>query len=300
MTGTIFNIQHYAVHDGPGIRTLVFLKGCPLHCTWCCNPESHASLPQLRHIAFRCKSCLACVAACPSRAVTVSDRLPVYNFNICRNCLSKPCTEHCDHDALTITGREIGPAELTEILALDIPFYRNSGGGVTFSGGEPLMQPAFLAEVLRRCKNMGIHTAVETCGWASREAFEEILPFTDLFLYDLKIMDPALHLEYTGVPLEPVLDNLGFLISQKAGILIRLPLVRGITDTPSNMEAVAVLMLHAGLDRISLQPFHNLGMDKYREHGMEYRPGQLEPFSHDQLACHQSFFLRQGISCEVD
>ena len=299
MTGTIVNIQHYAVHDGPGIRTLVFLKGCPLRCSWCCNPESQSDRPQLRYIGFRCKQCLECMDCCPNDAVTAAGGVIHHRFETCIDCREKGCIEMCNHDALTMSGREITPGELTRIIALDIPFYRNSGGGVTFSGGEPLMQPAFLYEVLSRCKELGIHTAVETCGWASRDVLQKILPLTGLFLYDLKIIDPLLHLQHTGKPVEPVLSNLAFLATQTTDIVIRLPLVPGITDTAANIEAICDVMSESGLKRISIEPYHTLGVEKYAEHGMAYSLDQLTLYDRDQLGFIQSFFLSRGFSCEI-
>ena len=215
MNGTILNVQHYAVHDGPGIRTLVFLKGCPLHCYWCCNPESQSSQPQVRYISFRCKACLECVIHCPSSSISSVDSVIHRSFDHCNQCHSRVCIEKCNYDAITLSGKVISSDELAEIIALDIPFYRNSGGGVTFSGGEPLMQPAFLLDVLKKCKKLDIHTAVETCGWTGRKTLQRILPFTDLFLFDLKIIDPELHLAFTGKPVGPVLANLAFLAAEK-------------------------------------------------------------------------------------
>ncbi|MEI7663428.1 MAG: glycyl-radical enzyme activating protein, partial [Bacteroidota bacterium] len=267
--------------------------------SWCCNPESQSDRPQLRYIGFRCRQCLECIDSCPYDAVTAAGGIIHRRFELCSGCREKGCIDKCNHDALSLSGREITPGELTRIIALDIPFYRNSGGGVTFSGGEPLMQPAFLYSVLSQCKELGIHTAVETCGWGSRDALQKILPVTDLFLYDLKITDPHLHLQHTGKPVEPILSNLAFLATQTPGIVIRLPLVPGITDTATNIEAICTVMSESGLKRISIEPYHTLGVEKYAEHGMEYGLDDFTPYDRDQLGFIQASFLSRGFSCEI-
>jgi pyruvate formate lyase activating enzyme len=299
MTGTIFNVQHYAVHDGPGIRTLVFLKGCPLHCSWCCNPESQLLRPQIRFISMRCKACLECVSHCPSCSLSVSGSVLNRSFADCLYCQSKDCIEACNFDALSLSGKQITSGELVEIISRDIPFYKNSGGGVTFSGGEPLMQPAFLLDVLRKCKALDIHTAVETCGWADMETFQRILPFTDLFLFDLKIIDPELHIEYTGKPVGPILENLAFLASAKAEIIIRFPLVPGISYTLPNMDSVAEVMNKNDLKHICLEPYHTLGKEKYEEHGMTYHLNNIGNCNQDQIKAACNHFTMRGLLCDI-
>lgn len=299
MKGIIFNIQHYAVHDGPGIRTLVFLKGCHLRCQWCCNPESQMAQPQLRYIRSRCRACMDCMIYCPTASISFTDEEIQRSFDSCNRCHSKVCVEICNHDAVTVSGKEISSDELTEIIALDISFYQNSGGGVTFSGGEPLFQYKFLLDVLRKCKALNIHTAVETCGWVNRKALRRLLQFTDLFLYDLKIIDPDLHLFYTGKPVHPILENLAYLASQKADILIRFPLIPGITDTADNLKKVTEIMSKYDLRRICMEPYHILGREKYEEHGMDYQLDHIGQYRLDQLNGFRDFFLEKGFQCEV-
>ena len=299
MNGTILTIQHYAVHDGPGIRTLVFMKGCPLRCSWCCNPESQSPQPQLRYLKFHCKACLECVEHCPTASVSASDDGMQRSFDECNVCESKVCIEKCNNNAITLSGKEITSAELVKAIALDIPFYRNSGGGVTFSGGEPLMQPAFLLEVLKKCKALEIHTAIETCGWTDRKSLQDVIPFTDLFLFDLKIMDPELHQIHTGMPIGPILENLAFLASQHADIIIRVPLVPGITDSLPNMERIAEIMHTNGLKQICLEPYHSLGQAKYEEHGLKYSLDHLGLYNMQQINVLCEFFTLRGLICEV-
>ena len=299
MNGTILTIQHCAVHDGPGIRTLVFMKGCPLRCSWCCNPESQSAQPQLRYLKFHCKACLECVEHCPTASVSASDDGMQRSFDECNICESKVCIEKCNNNAITLSGKEITADELVKAIALDISFYRNSGGGVTFSGGEPLMQPAFLLEVLKKCKALEIHTAIETCGWADRKSLQDIIPFTDLFLFDLKIMDPELHQIHTGMPIGPILENLAFLASQNADIIIRVPLVPGITDTLPNMESIAEIMHANGLEQICLEPYHSLGQAKYEEHGLKYSLEHLGLYNMQQINVLCDFFTLRGLICEV-
>ncbi|HEY9765381.1 MAG TPA: glycyl-radical enzyme activating protein, partial [Chroococcales cyanobacterium] len=261
----IFDIQHYAVHDGPGIRTLVFLKGCPLRCAWCCNPESQSPGVELRHSAFHCRGCLRCREACEKKAVTADLS---FDRSLCLDCREKLCVEACDFSALARVGREMTVEEIVEIVSLDIPFYRNSGGGVTFSGGEPFFQPAFLLELLKECKRRGIHTAVETCGFAREEDLFSFLPLVDLFLFDLKIADPFEHFRLTGVSNELILKNLE-IVAKSSPLLLRLPLIPGGTDSEENLSSIAEQAKSLGITSVCLEPYHSLGVEKYREFGRE-------------------------------
>jgi len=207
---------------------------------------------------------------CPLQAVTSLSGMIFRDFNKCRDCTGKPCIEACPSDALSLAGFDMESAQLMETIARDIPFYRNSGGGVTFSGGEPFYQPEFLMEMLKRCKESGIHTAIETCGWTTESVLREVIPLTDLFLFDLKIINPDMHLRYTGMPVDRILDNLSVLAALHPHVVIRFPLVPGITDTPENLDDIIRIMKLNRLTRIDLEPYHTLGTDKYEEHGMSY------------------------------
>jgi pyruvate formate lyase activating enzyme len=297
--GRVFDIQQYAVHDGPGIRTLVFLKGCPLRCAWCCNPESQVSLPELRHVAARCQGCFSCIKACPQGAIVEHHSHLQIDRRLCQRCEVRPCIESCPQAALSLVGREMSVGEVLTRVAADIPFYRNSGGGVTFSGGEPLAQPAFLKALLQGAKSLAIHTAVSTCGLAPIELLFSLLPLVDLFLFDLKIKAPEQHRHWTGVDNRPIHAALRFLVESCPNkIMVRIPIVVGCTDSPENAEGLAILCHELGLLRIILEPYHALGTSKYEEIG---RALPLEPLL-PSVATLEAFaqpFQRWGIDCQL-
>lgn len=297
--GTIFDIQHYAVHDGPGIRTLVFLKGCPLACAWCCNPESQRADRELRHIGARCQACLRCVRACPHGAITGGKDGPRIDRGRCPPCPGAPCVDACCSGALAISGETIGVDTLVARVAADLPFYRNSDGGVTFSGGEPFAQPAFLREALRRCRDRGIHTAVETCGLADPGDIRDAAPLIDLFLFDVKLVDPARHREVTGAGNELILRNLTDVASLAPGrVVLRFPVIPGFTDAPGNIEDLADLAIRLGIGTVDLEPYHPLGRGKYAEIGRESPPDIAQP-DPGGLAAIQNRFTRRGLRCEL-
>lgn len=299
MKGVVFDIQHYAVHDGPGIRTLVFLKGCPLRCAWCCNPESHHHLPQLRYHQQRCTGCLDCTRNCSWQNLQHIDGAIKREFSICLACAEKPCIHHCNYGALAETGKMMTATEVVNIVSRDMAFYRNSGGGVTFSGGEPMAQPAFLLEMLRQCRQRTIHTTVETCGWASAEALHSILPYADLFIFDLKIIDEKKHEDFTGKSVQPILENLALLASSSVNLTVRVPLIDGITDTPGNLQAIAGLMKELGLQRVKPVPSHTLGMAKYEEFGLKSpMPGLTDYDRHRHYEAGE-YFTREGFVLET-
>jgi len=295
--GTLFDIQHYAVHDGPGIRTLVFLKGCPLKCAWCCNPESQSFSKQLRYAAFKCTSCYSCIEVCPYHSAKKKDDKVVFDFSICLACEKKTCVENCNSEALMRCGSTYAADEVVAIVKKDIDFYWNSGGGVTFTGGEPLSQAEFLKVMLQGCKEANIHTAIETCGYGTPEDVESIIPYTDMFLFDLKIIDPENHKKYTGRSNEIILENLRRISASGKAVIVRLPLIPGVTDTKENIEQIAEVAIKAGIKEIDLEPYNPLGEEKYTEFGFAAKPEFDAYYSKAELDRIASFFRSKEIAC---
>jgi pyruvate formate lyase activating enzyme len=265
--GVVFDIKHYAIHDGPGIRTTVFLKGCPLDCAWCHNPESKHPQPEFMWWPTRCIGCRSCVEGCPEGAVNLGDKL-VIDEEKCVGCGA--CVEVCYAEALELVGREMSVEEVMEEVRRDSEFYRESGGGVTFSGGEPLTQPLFLAEMLMACKREGFHTAVDTSGQADPATLEKIMDHTDLFLYDVKHMDPEQHRKYTGTSNEQILLNLSLLKGR--AVVVRVPLVPGVNDDEENIRCMGEYVSGLGFSDLCLLPYHKVGAEKAQRLNRETGP----------------------------
>lgn len=258
----VFDIQKFSIHDGPGIRTTVFLKGCPLRCVWCHNPESWRPEPELLFTAARCTGCRRCAEVCPAggHAFTAEGRHEL-DRAACVRC--GKCVEQCPAEALELCGRSLTVEEVMTEVRKDRVFYENSGGGMTLSGGEPMMRPEFTFALLDAAKKEGIHTALESCGFAPREEFERILPVTDLFLFDIKTMDEAKHLRLTGRDNRLILSNLEFLSGAGAEIVLRCPLVPGLNDTPGELARIGELAERlSGVTGIDVEPYHPLGVSK--------------------------------------
>ncbi|MFZ2054161.1 MAG: glycyl-radical enzyme activating protein [Candidatus Aminicenantales bacterium] len=272
--GLIFDIKRYSINDGPGIRTTVFFKGCPLQCRWCHNPEGQSFTPEVMVRAARClKACSECLAVCPEGALSKSGPIPVLDRIRCTAC--GECAEMCPTQAIEIVGRRMNAAELMREIEKDRVFYEESGGGVTFSGGEPLSQPDFLDEVLALCRKKEIHTAIDTCGWAAPEVLERIAAKADLFLFDLKTMDEQKHIAFTGESNRLILENLRKLAATGKKIVVRIPIVPGVNDDTENIRRTGgFLRTFAGISEISLLPYHRLGGDKSK--GIEKESSSLE------------------------
>ncbi len=267
VTGIIFDIKRYAVHDGPGIRTTVFLKGCPLTCIWCHNPEAISLSPELVVHPEKCIICGACLEQCPLKAhETTVNGERIFHRERCEAC--GKCVEVCYAEALTMYGKNVSVEEVMDEIRKDAEFYRNSGGGVTVSGGEPLVQHQFIMELLKQCKQEGFHTALDTCGYARWEALESCLPYLDLVLYDLKHIDAILHKNYTGVPNTRILVNLRKLDHYAVPIEIRIPVVPGINDSREVIEDIArFLQPMKNINGVRLLPFHRYADSKYMHLG---------------------------------
>ena len=259
MNGLVFDIQRYSIHDGPGIRTTVFLKGCPLRCPWCHNPESQDGAPEVLLFPERCIHCGTCLKVCPSGAAAEpvgADRLR------CVRCGA--CADACPSRARRLAGRSLSVRNVLDVVGHDRLFYDESGGGVTFSGGEPLAQAEFLVECLRASRERGYHTAVDTCGYAPTRRLVEVAGATDLILYDLKLMDGRRHLELAGVSNELILENARVIGERGVAIWIRFPLIPGVNDDEDNLAALGRFVRSMpAVQQVNVLPYHRLGMDKY-------------------------------------
>lgn len=276
--GIVFNIQRYSIHDGPGIRTSVFLKGCFLRCIWCQNPESQAIKPELFFFTEKCTGCGTCVAACPTNAIRIIEKKSVTDRNACKG--SGQCVQVCPGEARSLMGREITATELFHTIKSDEIFYRRSDGGVTLTGGEPFLQHAFSKNILSLCRQAGIHTAIETCGYAGWEIVKDVLQYTDLVLYDLKHMNSEKHREYTGVPNSLILDNIRRIHHElRIPVWIRIPVIPGYNDSLENIRETAKFVA-AELDQsvpVSLLAYHRLGESKRERLGMPLKDLSIIP-----------------------
>lgn len=269
--GLLFDLQKFSVHDGPGIRTTVFLKGCPLRCAWCHNPESQLPVPELSFIPAKCIGCGACLSACPRQAHQFRDGAHVLLRERCDRC--GRCAARCPSQALETLGRETTVGEVLAEVLKDRAFYEASGGGLTLSGGEPLLQPEFTGALLAAAKEAGLHCCVETCGFADFARLDRIRPHVDLFLYDLKETDPERHRAFTGAPLEPILENLRRLHAAGARILLRLPVVPTLNARPGHFAAVRRLAGELpGLVGVEVMPYHRFGLGKRDRLGLPPDP----------------------------
>lgn len=281
--GIVFDVKKFAVHDGPGIRTTVFFKGCPLRCHWCHNPESQAREPEMTFRANRCIRCEACRAACARGAISWNGDLPATARARCTLC--GDCVAVCYAGAREIVGREMTVAQVMAEIERDVPFYDQSGGGVTFSGGEPLAQPDFLRALLRACQEKEIHTAVDTCGFAAWETVDSVREQVDLFLYDLKLMDDARHQQFTGVSNGLILRNLQALAGRGHDIVVRLPVIPGINDDAENVRQIGTFVAALPhLQRVELLPYHHTAAVKYEQLNKSYELSALRPPSNERMA----------------
>jgi pyruvate formate lyase activating enzyme len=299
--GTVFNIQFFNLHDGPGTRTLVFLKGCPLSCKWCSNPESMSRLPDLGINRSMCDICGKCIDVCPEEALFFNEdnalNVDRQKCNACGECVSS-----CSHEVLTIYGKEMTAQEVFEEVIKDKMFYEGTDGGVTISGGEPLMQPDFLTAVFKLCRAAGIHTCMETTGYTGTKLFEQVLPLTDHILFDLKHMDSHLHQEFTGKTNRQILDNAELAAGSGIPLMFRMPIVPGFNDNMQNIEATAYFVRSLKGDNvqgIELMPYHRMGMGKYESLDKQYALNAVKPSEPDYVELISKKFEELGVICTV-
>lgn len=278
----IFDVKHYAIHDGPGIRTTIFFKGCPLRCLWCANPESQATGPEVFYAQSHCTLCGECAKVCPNGAIQMDGETRTYDRCQCGGC--GRCVQVCPSDALELCGTVVDERSLWERIKDDRAFWDHSGGGVTLSGGEPLIQYEFVSQFLSRCKDNYVHTAIETCGHVPESNLREVLPHVDLFIFDFKAEDAALHKRLIGTSNHRIKTNLATILSKPVDILIRMPLIPGLNDAPAALRAVGGFLAKArpGV-RFELLGYHRLGISKYDRLGKPYTLTDVEAVSAKRL-----------------
>ncbi len=311
--GKLYDIQGFSVHDGPGVRTTVFLKGCPLHCPWCHSPESQSFHTQMSYVSVRCigtELCGACLRVCPAEALVEGEaerdsggaliRRVRWDSGKCRQCGA--CAQQCYPGALSLCGKDWSVEEVREVLRKDYSYFQSSGGGVTVSGGEPLSQPDFTLELLKEVKEDGIHTALDTTGYAPPEIVERVLPYTDLFLYDLKQMDSQAHKRIVGVPNERILENARLIARRGGKLQIRIPVIPGLNDASENLKQAAVFCVGLGeaVTLVQLLPYHHFGASKYERIQMrDPMPCGIEPPSEEQMQEYLELMKSYGLQVIV-
>lgn len=295
--GIVFDIKKYATDDGPGIRTTIFFKGCPLRCWWCHNPEGQEQKPELMYKRKRCIRCGECVNICPRGAIALGPKQVSINRKLCDVC--GRCSKECPTGALTIIGKEMSLVEVSKEIEKDMIFYKESGGGITVSGGEPLFQVDFLNAVLEDCREKDISTAVDTSGYALPSALEKIGDKVDLFLFDVKVMDDKTHKKYTGVSNKLILANLKRLVENGSDILIRLPIIPGINDGGDNVSKTAQFALSMGIENLSLLPYHRAGIEKYKSLNRPYKLMKTQAPSDQNLRLIKERFETFGLKVKI-
>jgi len=294
--GLIFNIQYYSIHDGPGIRTTVFFKGCPLRCSWCQNPESQHTKNEILYDNEQCSGCETCVSICPQHAITVTEYGVKTDRSLCLAC--GECVYKCPQEARKLVGKLMTADEVFEEVHKDAIFYQQSNGGVTLSGGEPTAQPDFAVNVLRLCKDAGIHTALDTCGYTPFHNLERILEHVDLVLYDFKHINPGKHKKGTGVSNEIILDNARKIFHKiRKPLWARLTIIPGYNDSSENIEAT-IRFICEELDpsvKVHLLPYHRLGLHKHKKLERDSKESGIKPPEDEDMIKFQKIFESHGI-----
>jgi len=295
--GLISSIERFAVHDGSGIRTLVFLKGCPLRCLWCNNPEGQLNKPELMVYPERCIGCEACLEVCPVGAISMEDGRILTDRAKCLAC--GRCAEACYANARTISVRWMSIDQVIKGVIRDLPFYRKSGGGVTLSGGEPTLQTEFARNLLRELQEQGISTAIETTGYLNWRRFSTLVPYLDQILYDLKHTDCKKHVGRTGVPNELILKNLTRLSKTGISLIVRIPLIPGFNTADCELGQIFDVIRDLGVTEVHLLPYHSLGKGKYAALGREYGLDGIGPPTAEQVDLAKELCKTRGLKVSV-
>lgn len=297
-TLSIMEIERFAVHDGPGIRTTIFLKGCPLHCPWCSNPESQKKKTQLLHLKNKCIGCGQCIEACAGCNITFKDHYPVFNRTYCIACRS--CADACLQDAIRFSGDLLPVSQIMKTVLRDKDYYVNSNGGVTFSGGEAFVQFEGLMELLKCCKKEGLHTAVETCGHVETDKIKKALPLIDLFLFDVKHTGKDLLEKETGADSNLILANLGYIAGENTDkVTIRIPVIPGFNFNEKDICGIYKLAVKNRIKQVHLLPYHTLGKDKYEQLGLRYPYRYDRMLSKDDLIPLQDIGINMGLDVRI-
>lgn len=294
-TGIVFNVQKFSIHDGPGVRTTVFLKGCPLRCQWCANPESQLPGVQITYDEKKCLHCGTCVRVCPEGALSVIERRVRVDFRRCDGCLA--CTRECPGHALGHEGEPKSVGEIVGICMQDAAFYEESGGGVTISGGEGMSQPDFTEALAKALRSKGIHTAIETTGCVSAEVFRRLAPLFDLLLFDMKHYDALRHREGTGAGNERIVENMLWARRHGLAVLPRIPVIPGFNSSLEDAAGLAALLHRIGFRRVQLLPFHQMGERKYELLNRDYAMKGVKALHPEDLTDYQNVFLGAGLDC---
>lgn len=294
--GNIFDIQRFSIHDGPGIRTIVFLKGCPLSCLWCSNPESQKLKPALMYQSMNCIHCGKCISACKINAINPSNK-GFIDRDICTSC--GECVNVCPTGALTMKGKKMTVEQVIKELKKDAIIYRRSGGGITLSGGEPLVQSEFVKELLKACKAQGWHTAIETTAYSNKEVIESVFPYIDLTLMDIKGTNSELHKKFTGVSNEIIIEN-AKLVSKLSKMVVRVPLIPEFNSSKEDiLELCSVVKTLNNVNTIHLLPYHTYGENKYNLLGREYLMKDVKSLNEKMIETLKEIIEEQGIKCVI-
>jgi len=297
--GLIFDIQKFSLQDGPGIRTIVFIKGCQLNCSWCQNPESQLNYPEVAFYPNHCINCGKCIEACPTNAIENIKKERIINRKLCSECRLKPCIEACNFGAIKLIGYHVTVKEVLKELEKDNVFYRNSNGGITISGGEPLFQADFVSLLLKELKKNNYHTAIETCSFCRWEQFEKVIDYTDLFLCDIKNMDEKLHFKATGVSNSLILENIEKLSKRAKKIIVRIPVVPRFNNNDENIKQVCRFSLKNNINEIHLLPYHDFGISKYKAIGRNYKLHNIKSPKKWKLMHLKKIIESYNINCKI-